>query len=313
MTKRVLIAGGAGFLGRNLTKTLLAEGHTVHCIDNFSTGHKRNVKEFIGTENYSLQELDISEEFSLNGKFEAIYNLACPASPPAYQLDPLHTLATCYKGSVNLLELALQNDCTILQASTSEIYGDPEISPQREDYRGNVNPIGIRACYDEGKRVAETLFFDYHRMFGVKIKVIRIFNTYGPFLDQDDGRVVSNFICQALQGKDLTIYGSGNQTRSFCYVDDLVQGITSVMNSDNSIMGPVNLGNPNEIEVIKIAEKIIELTNSSSKIVFRPLPLDDPMQRKPDITKAKKLLRWEPKIDLETGLRETISYFRNLV
>ena len=306
--KRVLVAGGAGFLGSNLCRKLLENGDYVICLDNLFTGRKSNIEDLLDNKNFEFIEHDVQKPIDI--KVDQIYNAACPASPPAYQKSPTNTTKTCVLGLLNLLDLATKNNATILQFSTSEIYGDPLVHPQVEDYRGNVNPIGIRACYDEGKRVGETLMFDYAREFGTKIKVIRIFNTYGPAMDKNDGRVVSNFIVEALKGEDITIYGDGTQTRSFCYVDDLIDGIIKMMNSDESFQGPVNLGNPGEFTMLELANMVIELTNRNSKIVFKPLPSDDPIKRKPDISLAKKKLKWTPKIKLEKGLKKTIEYFK---
>ena len=309
--KRILVTGGAGFLGSNLCKRLVEEGNYVICLDNLYTGKKENIKNLLNKKNFKFIEHDITNPIDL--KVDQIYNAACPASPPAYQKSPTYTSKTCYIGLLNMLELARKNDATILQFSTSEIYGDPLIHPQIENYRGNVNPNGIRACYDEGKRIGETLMFDYHREFKTKIKVIRIFNTYGPNMDKDDGRVVSNFIVEALKNEDITIYGKGTQTRSFCYVDDLIDAIIKMMNSKEEFTGPVNLGNPGEFTMLELADLVIKLTNSKSKIIFKELPQDDPTQRKPNISLAKKELNWEPSINLEEGLKRTIDYFKKKI
>jgi len=306
--KRILVTGGAGFLGSNLCKRLVDEGNYVICIDNLYTGRKENIKDLLDKENFEFIEHDITNPIDL--KVDEIYNAACPASPPAYQKSPTYTSKTCYIGLLNMLELAKKNNAKILQFSTSEVYGDPLVHPQTEEYRGNVNPDGIRACYDEGKRIGETLMFDYHREFNTKIKVIRIFNTYGPNMDKNDGRVVSNFIVEALKGEEITIYGKGTQTRSFCYVDDLIDAIIKMMNSQDDFTGPVNLGNPGEFTMLELADLVIKLTNSNSKIIYKELPSDDPTQRKPNISLAKEKLNWEPKINLEEGLKRTIEYFK---
>ena len=311
MGKRVLVTGGAGFLGSHLCDRLIAEGNDVICLDNLFTGNKNNIRHLIGHPYFEFIRHDITEPIHL--EVDQIYNLACPASPVHYQYNPIKTTKTSVLGAINMLGLAKRVHARILQASTSEVYGDPEVHPQPESYRGCVNTIGIRSCYDEGKRVAETLFFDYHRQNHVDIKVMRIFNTYGPNMHPNDGRVVSNFIVQALQGKDITVYGDGSQTRSFCYVDDLIEGMVRLMNSRDGFTGPVNIGNPGEFTILQLAEKVIELTGSKSKIVFEPLPSDDPLQRKPVIDLAKKELGWEPTIPLEEGLKKTIEYFKLIV
>lgn len=307
---RILITGGAGFLGSHLCERLLNEGHEVICLDNFFTGFKRNVAHLIGHPNFELIRHDVIDPF----KFEVdqIYNLACPASPPHYQHNPIKTTKTSVMGAINCLGLAKRVKARVFQASTSEVYGDPIVHPQTEDYWGNVNPIGIRSCYDEGKRVAETLFFDYHRQNGVDIRVVRIFNTYGPRMNPDDGRVVSNFIAQALRGEDITIYGDGQQTRSFCYVDDLIEGFIRLMDQDE-VTGPINIGNPNEFTMLELAEKVIAKVGNNTKLTFHPLPGDDPKQRQPDITLAKKHLDWQPTVSLDEGLDRTIAYFRELL
>ena len=309
--KRILVTGGAGFLGSHLCESLLKDGSYVVCVDNFFTGHKSNIGHLIGDKNFELIRHDIT--FPLYLEVDEIYNLACPASPVHYQYDPVQTIKTAVHGAINMLGLAKRTGAKIFQASTSEIYGDPEVHPQSEAYWGKVNPIGARSCYDEGKRCAETLFFDYHRQHGLTIKVGRIFNTYGPKMHSQDGRVVSNFIMQALQDKNITIYGDGDQTRSFCFVDDLINGIQLFMDSEDSFKGPVNLGNPSEFTILKLAEKIISLTGSISKIIYRPLPEDDPKQRKPDISLAINKLDWEPKIELDYGLERTIKYFMETI
>ncbi|MCL4492430.1 MAG: SDR family oxidoreductase [Nitrospirae bacterium] len=312
MSKRILITGGAGFLGSHLCERLLNEGHEVLCVDNFYTGRKSNIAHLMSNPYFEVMRHDIC--FPLYVEVDEIYNLACPASPIHYQFDPVQTTKTSVHGSINMLGLAKRVKAKILQASTSEVYGDPKVHPQPEAYWGNVNPIGLRSCYDEGKRCAETLFFDYHRQHELKIKVARIFNTYGPRMHPNDGRVVSNFIVQALRGEDITVYGNGSQTRSFCYVDDLVDGLIRLMNSPNDFTGPVNLGNPNEFSILNLAEKVIKLTGSKSKVTFNPLPQDDPMQRKPDISVAKNVLGWwEPTTLLEEGLKKTIEFFRGIV
>ncbi|PNE02497.1 dTDP-glucose 4-6-dehydratase [Alcanivorax sp. MD8A] len=308
---RVLVTGGAGFLGSHLCDRLLQDGHEVLCVDNFFTGSKSNVQHLVGAPAFELLRHDVT--LPLIVEVDQIYNLACPASPVHYQHDPVHTMKTSVLGAMNMLGLAKRLGARVFQASTSEVYGDPEVHPQPESYWGKVNPIGIRSCYDEGKRCAETLFFDYHRRHDVSIKVARIFNTYGPRMNPEDGRVVSNFIVQALRGDDITIYGEGLQTRSFCYVDDLVDGFVRLMNSDVSVTGPVNLGNPGEFTVRQLAERVIALTGSSSRLVFKPLPQDDPRQRQPDIRLAEELLGWEPLIELDDGLRKTITYFDGLL
>ena len=310
--KSILITGGAGFLGSHLCKKLINTDCKITCLDNLYTGRIANIAELQKYDNFEFIQADVIEKISFNCKFDEIFNLACPASPIHYQKDPIYTFKTSVFGAFNLLELAKESGAKIFQASTSEVYGDPLIKVQSESYWGNVNPIGIRSCYDEGKRAAETLFFDYARQYDLNIKVVRIFNTYGPNMRPDDGRVVSNFIYQALNEKDLTVYGDGRQTRSFCYVDDLINGFIKIMNSDNSIQGPINLGNPNEFTMLELAEKILNMTGSKSKIVFKSLPEDDPMQRKPDITKAKKFLNWEPSYAIDDGLPLTIEYFKNL-
>lgn len=310
--KTVLVTGGAGFLGSNLCKVLLAEKNKVICLDNFYTGRRENIAELARDRNFTLLEHDIVNPLPGSLAADEIYNLACPASPPQYQKDPVYTMKTSIFGILNVLELARTTKAKVLQASTSEVYGEPKTHPQGERYRGNVNPIGIRACYDEGKRCAETLVFDYHRGFGVKTKVIRIFNTYGPNMSPRDGRVVSNFITQALEDRDITVYGEGKQTRSLCYVDDLIAGMVKTMESGDDFLGPVNLGNPEEYTVLEIAEKIMDLTNAKGKIVFKPLPQDDPTQRKPDIALAREKLNWEPKVDTREGLERTIAYFKKL-
>lgn len=309
--KKVLIAGGAGFLGFHLCKRLLNEDCDIICVDNFYTGEKENIVSFLNNPYFELIRHDIT--FPLYAEIDEIYNLACPASPIHYQNNPVQTTKVNVHGSINLLGLAKRTNAKILQASTSEIYGDPVVHPQIETYWGNVNCIGPRACYDEGKRCAETLFFDYWRQYNLKIKVARIFNTYGPNMHPNDGRVVSNFIIQALQGKPITIYGDGSQTRSFCYVDDLIEGLIRLMNSPDDFIGPVNLGNPVEFSILELAQKVIMFTMSKSKIIFRPLPEDDPKRRKPDITLAKKMLKWEPKIVLDDGLMNTIKYFYEII
>lgn len=305
--KRILVTGGAGFLGSHLCESLLKDGSYVVCVDNFFTGHKSNIGHLIDDKNFELIRHDIT--FPLYLEVDEIYNLACPASPMHYQYDPVQTIKTAVHGAINMLGLAKRTGAKIFQASTSEIYGDPEVHPQNEAYWGKVNPIGARSCYDEGKRCAETLFFDYHRQHGLAIKVGRIFNTYGPKMHPQDGRVVSNFIMQALQHKDITIYGDGDQTRSFCFVDDLINGIQLFMDSDDSFKGPVNLGNPVEFTILELAQKITDLVKSSSKIINKPLPEDDPKKRRPDISLAMKELSWEPKIELDDGLERTIKYF----
>ncbi|ECL9512893.1 SDR family oxidoreductase [Campylobacter jejuni] len=312
--KVILITGGSGFLGSNLCKRLLSEGNKIICVDNNYTGRIENIKELLENENFTFIEHDICEPLKITQKLDQIYNFACPASPPAYQgKHAIKTIKTSVYGAINMLELAKEYNATILQASTSEVYGDPLVHPQNEEYRGNVNPIGIRACYDEGKRCAESLFFDYHRHEGVDIKIIRIFNTYGENMDPNDGRVVSNFICQALSGKDITIYGDGSQTRSFCYVDDLIDIIIKVMNSSKDFQGPINTGNPGEFTIKELAQKVIEKTGSKSKIIYKDLPLDDPTQRRPDISLAKAKFNWEPKINLDEGLEKTIKYFKEKI
>jgi len=305
---RILVAGGAGFLGSHLVSKLLDQQNEVIVLDNLYTGSEINIQHHASNPKFKFIQHDVTEPINIEA--DQIYNLACPASPVHYQKNPVETIRTSVLGSIHLLDLAHRNGATVLQASTSEVYGDPTISPQSESYLGNVNPIGIRACYDEGKRASETLFFDYHRQYGVKIKVPRIFNTYGPKMDLQDGRVVSNFIVQALQNESISIYGDGSQTRSFCYVDDLIDGLVRLMNSDESIIGPVNMGNPNEYTMVRLANLIVELTNSKSVIEFSPLPQDDPKQRQPDISLAKKLLNWTPAVELEEGLMRTIADFR---
>jgi len=309
--KKILVTGGAGFLGSHLCDRLIANQDDVLCVDNFFTGSKRNVTHLVGNSNFELMRHDVT--FPLYVEVEQIFNLACPASPVHYQFDPVQTTKTSVHGAINLLGLAKRTNARIFQASTSEVYGDPEIHPQTEEYWGRVNPIGIRSCYDEGKRCAETLFFDYHRQHHLDIKVARIFNTYGPRMHPNDGRVVSNFIVQALQGKDITIFGDGSQTRSFCYVDDLIEGFLLLMKTDLSVTGPVNLGNPREFTMLQLAELVLALVGGKSKIAFHALPMDDPRQRQPDISIAKSTLGWEPKVSLEDGLGETIAYFRKLL
>lgn len=309
--KRILVTGGAGFLGSHLCDRLLADGNDVLCVDNLFTGRKQNIYHLLDNPCFEFMRHDIT--FPLYVEVDAIYNLACPASPVHYQFDPVQTTKTSVVGAVNILGLAKRLHIPILQASTSEVYGDPTVHPQTEDYRGNVNPIGPRACYDEGKRCAETLFFDYWRQHELEIKVIRIFNTYGPRMHPSDGRVVSNFIMQALADEDITIYGDGSQTRSFCYADDLIDGMVRMMNSRPEFTGPVNIGNPGEFTIKELAEKVIEMTGSSSRLIYRPLPQDDPLQRKPDISLAQRELGWDPAVMLEEGLVRTIDYFRRLI
>ena len=306
--KKILVTGGAGFIGSHLCKKLINEGNDVLCIDNYFTGTKENITELFSSPYFEAIRHDIC--FPLYVEVDEIYNLACPASPVHYQHDPVQTTKTTVHGAINMLGLAKRTNARILQASTSEVYGDPSIHPQVEDYWGNVNPIGPRSCYDEGKRCAETLFFDYQRQHDLDIKVVRIFNTYGPNMHPNDGRVVSNFIMQALTNKDITVYGNGDQTRSFCYIDDLINGMMSMMSSKKGLNGPINLGNPVEFKIKELAMMIIKLTNSKSKIINKELPIDDPIRRRPDISKAKKELDWEPKIDVMDGLKETIDYFR---
>lgn len=308
--KRILVTGGAGFLGSHLCERLLADGHEVICADNYFTGNRKNIFHLLDNSNFELIRHDVT--FPLYVEVDQIYNLACPASPIHYQHDPVQTTKTNVHGAINMLGLAKRLGATILQASTSEVYGDPDIHPQVETYWGRVNPIGIRSCYDEGKRCAETLFFDYHRQHNVDIKVMRIFNTYGPNMHPNDGRVVSNFIVQALRGQDITIYGDGLQTRSFCYVSDLIEGMVGLMNTSREVAGPINVGNPNEFTMLELAKLVISLSSSSSKLVFKPLPSDDPRQRQPDITLAKSQLGWSPKVELEQGLKYTIEYFKKI-
>ena len=311
MKKRILVTGGAGFIGSHLCKRLLDEGNEVLCLDNYFTGNKNNIICLLQNPYFEVIRHDIMNPYY--AEVDEIYNLACPASPIHYQYDPIRTINTSVLGAINMLGLANRVKATILQASTSEVYGDPQIHPQPENYWGNVNPIGLRSCYDEGKRCAETIFMDYHRQYHVKIKIIRIFNTYGPNMHPQDGRVVSNFIVQALQGKDLTIYGTGLQTRSFQYIDDLIAGMVRMMETGNDFIGPVNLGNPCEFTMLELAEKVLQLTGSKSKIIHLPLPVDDPTQRRPDITLAKEKLDWTPSIPLEEGLKETIAYFKKIL
>tara|TARA_Y100000748_G_scaffold134256_1_gene112663 strand:- start:170 stop:1111 length:942 start_codon:yes stop_codon:yes gene_type:complete len=306
--KKILVTGGAGFIGSHLCKRLLDQDNDVLCVDNYFTGNKNNISDLMNHPFFEAIRHDIC--FPLYVEVDEIYNLACPASPVHYQHDPVQTTKTSVHGAINMLGLAKRINAKILQASTSEVYGDPEVHPQVEKYWGNVNPIGPRSCYDEGKRCAETLFFDYKRQHDLNIKVVRIFNTYGPNMHPNDGRVVSNFIMQALSNEDITIYGDGEQTRSFCYIDDLVDAMTKMMDTDNTVVGPINLGNPTELKIIDLAEKIIKLTNSKSKIVNKDLPVDDPIRRKPDISIAKKELNWQPKIDILDGLKETVKYFK---
>lgn len=308
--KRILVTGGAGFLGSHLCERLLNEGHEVLCVDNFYTGRKANIAHLLGNPYFEILRHDIT--FPLYVEVDDIYHLACPASPVHYQFDPVQTTKTSVHGSINMLGLAKRLKSKILLASTSEVYGDPTVHPQPETYWGNVNPIGPRACYDEGKRCAETLFFDYHRQHKLRIKVARIFNTYGPRMHPNDGRVVSNFIVQALKGEDITVYGDGSQTRSFCYVDDMIDGLIKLMNSPDDVTGPINIGNPQELSILELAETVIRLAGSRSKIIYKPFLPDDPKQRCPDITLAQKVLSWQPSIALEEGLKRTIEYFRRL-
>ena len=307
---KILVTGGAGFIGSHLCDALINQGDRVICLDNFITGAKENIEHLLVNKNFNLVEHDIEKPYHF--VVDQIYNLACPAAPIWYQKDPVKTVRTSVLGAINALELAKRIKCRVLQASTSEVYGDPKVHPQTESYWGNVNPIGLRACYDEGKRCAETLFFDYWREYNIDIKVVRIFNTYGPRMVENDGRAIPNFIAQSLRGEDITVYGSGEQTRSFCYIDDMVEGLMAMMKSDN-FAGPVNLGNPVEYSIKELAEKIIQLTQTKAKIVFRDLPADDPVKRKPDISLAKRELNWQPKITLEQGLIKTIEYFKNII
>ena len=307
---RILITGGAGFLGSHLSKRLLKEGHEVICLDNFFTGRKRNILDLVENSNFEMMRHDVTDPFKV--ECDQIYNLACPASPVHYQYNAIKTIKTSVMGAINCLGLAKRVNARVFQASTSEVYGDPSVHPQPEAYWGNVNPIGIRSCYDEGKRCAETLFMDYRRQNGVDVRIARIFNTYGPNMCPDDGRVVSNFIVQALQGHDITVYGEGQQTRSFCYCDDLIEGFIRMMNQDETI-GPMNIGNPREFTILELAEKVINLTGSQSKIIHEALPSDDPKQRQPDITQARQVLDWEPKYSLDEGLKPTIAYFDKLL
>ena len=309
--KRILVTGGAGFVGSHLCEYLINQGHEVISLDNYFTGSKKNIEHLMDNHYFEIIRHDVTMPFFI--EVDEIYNLACPASPVHYQYNPIKTVKTSVMGAINMLGLAKRIKAKILQASTSEVYGDPQIHPQTEGYWGHVNPIGLRSCYDEGKRVAETLFMNYHTQNDVKIKIIRIFNTYGPRMHPNDGRVVSNFIVQALQGKNITVYGEGNQTRSFQYVDDLIAGMTKLMATNDTFLGPVNVGNPGEFTILELAQKVIDMTGSKSKIIFESLPSDDPMQRKPDITLAKKELNWEPKIKLDEGLKRTIEYFDNLL
>ena len=309
--KKILVTGGAGFLGSHLCDRLVQQGHHVLCVDNYFTGSKKNIEHLLDYKNFEIIRQDIC--IPLYVEVDEIYNLACPASPYYYQWDPIQTMKTSVIGAFNMLGLAKRTKAKILQASTSECYGDPTVHPQPEEYWGNVNPIGIRSCYDEGKRAAETLFMDYHRKHGVDTRIMRIFNTYGPRMNKNDGRVVSNFIVQALQGQDITVYGDGCQTRSFCYVDDLLDGMMKLMDYNGTYPNPVNIGNPGEFTMLELAEKVVAMTGSSSKIIHMPLPQDDPKQRKPNIDRAKTLLDWEPKIPLDAGLAKTIDYFRNIV
>jgi UDP-glucuronate decarboxylase len=309
-SKRILVTGGAGFLGSHLCKKLLDQGHEVICLDNFSTSTKVNVSDLLNYPGFELVNHDVITPFHY--EVEEIYNLACPASPVHYQSNPIQTIKTSVLGAINVLELACHLRSKVLHASTSEVYGDPLIHPQPEDYWGNVNPVGVRSCYDESKRCAETLCFEYFRKFDLELKIIRIFNTYGPKMQWSDGRVVSNHIVQALKGEDITIYGDGKQTRSFCYVDDLIDGMLAMMETESSFLGPVNLGNPTEFTILELAEMVLRLTGSRSKVSFKPLPQDDPKQRKPDISLAKSKLGWEPRVSLEEGLKETIAYFRKV-
>ncbi|MGB0262342.1 MAG: UDP-glucuronic acid decarboxylase family protein [Henriciella sp.] len=311
LTTRTLITGGAGFIGSHLCDRLLDKGHEVLCVDNFFTGARSNITHLLDHKNFELTRHDVTHPLFV--EIDQIYNMACPASPIHYQFDPVQTTKTSVHGAINMLGLAKRTKARILQASTSEVYGDPAVHPQQEDYWGNVNPIGPRSCYDEGKRCAETLFFDYHRQHQLDIKVARIFNTYGPRMNPNDGRVVSNFIVQALKGEDITLYGDGDQTRSFCYVDDLVAGLIALMESPDDVTGPINLGNPGEFTIKELAENVIDLTGSASKMVHKPLPQDDPRQRQPDITRAKEQLDWEPSIKLRDGLTKTIAYFDGLL
>ncbi|MEI6149667.1 MAG: UDP-glucuronic acid decarboxylase family protein [bacterium] len=310
-TKRILITGGAGFLGSHLCERLLDQGHEVICLDNFFTGSKENIQPLLSNPFFELMRHDVT--FPLYVEVDQIYNLACPASPIHYQYDPVQTTKTSVHGAINMLGLAKRVRARILQASTSEVYGDPQVHPQKEDYWGHVNPIGLRSCYDEGKRCAETLFFDYYRQNQVQIKIARIFNTYGPRMHPNDGRVVSNFIVQALKNQPISVYGDGRQTRSFCYVTDLIEGLIRLMNTRDDFTGPVNIGNPGEFTMIELAELVIRLSGSTSKLVFTPLPPDDPKQRKPDIELARRTLHWQPTVNLEDGLRKTIDYFRTVI
>lgn len=308
--KRILVSGGAGFIGSHLCTRLVNEGHDVICLDNFFTGSKDNIKHLMGNHHFEVVRHDVTYPYS--AEVDEIYNLACPASPIHYQHDPIQTAKTSVIGAINMLGLAMRLDAKILQASTSEVYGDPIIHPQPESYWGNVNPVGYRSCYDEGKRCAETLFMDYYRQNQTRIKIIRIFNTYGPRMLPNDGRVVSNFIIQALNNEDITIYGDGKQTRSFQYIDDLIEGMVRMMDTEDDFTGPINIGNPNEFPVLELAERVIRMTGSTSKIVFKPLPTDDPKQRQPDIKLAKEKLGWQPTVELEDGLKRMIEYFKNV-
>ena len=310
---KILVTGGAGFLGSHLCKTLIEQGRQVTALDNLYTGSLNNINSIADHPHFKFVQEDVRIPFDFKNDFDQIYNLACPASPIHYQKTPLKTMQTSIYGAFHVLEFAQQNQSKVLQASTSEVYGDPEMHPQPESYWGNVNPHGLRSCYDEGKRAAESIFFDFHRQFQLPIKIVRIFNTFGPFMNPKDGRVVSNFIMQALQNEDITIYGDGQQTRSFCYVDDLIRGLIAMMQSDENVTGPINLGTTYEFSILELAEKIIQLTHSQSKIVFRPLPEDDPKERQPDLTLAKEKLNWEPHIPLEEGLLRTIAYFKRVL
>jgi len=311
LNKRIMVTGGAGFLGSHLCEKLLGMGNEVLCVDNYFTGRKANIIHLLDNKNFEVLRHDITVPLSV--EVDEIYNLACPASPIQYRYDPVQTTKTSVHGAINMLDIATRHDIKILQASTSEVYGDPRVNPQAESYWGNVNPIGPRSCYDEGKRCAETLFFDYYRQYGVKIKVARIFNTYGPTMLPDDGRVISNFIVQALLNEPITIYGKGSQSRSFCYVNDMVRGLILLMGSEDDCTGPVNLGNPHEITMLELANRIIQITASDSKLVYKPLPTDDPLQRRPDITLAETILKWHPQVNLDDGLNSTINYFKTIV